>query len=201
MFSETLSPLQQRWLALGILLLVSLLACLLIIMPIINKGLALHDAKNNLVFKLQQYERILARKEAVLASIDKIKQQNATQGYFNGQETEALASAEMQELLKKIIVDAGGQLSSTQAIPPEENTTDSPTEFIRLPVKVIMTGDSTVLRTVLYKIENALPLIIIDQIDIRPVRGSRNPKTGQMDATNKLNINFQAVSFMRKPNK
>ena len=201
MFSETLSPLQQRWLALGILLLVSLLACLLIIMPIINKGLALHDEKNNLVFKLQQYERILARKEAVLASIDKIKQQNATQGYFNGQETEALASAEMQELLKKIIVDAGGQLSSTQAIPPEENTTDSPTEFIRLPVKVIMTGDSTVLRTVLYKIENALPLIIIDQIDIRPVRGSRNPKTGQMDATNKLNINFQAVSFMRKPNK
>jgi general secretion pathway protein M len=62
-----------------------------------------------------------------------------------------------------------------------------------------MTGNSEVLRAVLYKIETATPLIIIDQIDIRPMRGKRNRTTRQIDPSNELNVNFQAVSFMRKP--
>jgi general secretion pathway protein M len=31
------------------------------------------------------------------------------------------------------------------------------------------------------------------------MRGRRNRKTGLVDPTNELAINFQAVSFMRKP--
>ncbi len=197
--NEALTAQQQRWLAVGLLIIVSLIAGLLIIVPVVSKGWALHETKNNLVFKLQQYERILARKDAVLASQDKIKQQSAEQGYFNKQETEALASAEMQEFIKKIIVDAGGQLSSTQTIPSTDNAIDSSTKFNRIIVRVSMTGNSDMLRTALYKIETSLPLMIIDQIDIRPVRGRRNRKTGQIEASNELAINFQAVSFMRKP--
>lgn len=195
---EILTALQQRWLAVGLLVIVMLIVGLLVIVPVINKSMELRDSKNNLVFKLQQYERILANKDAVLANRDKIKQQSLEQNYFNGQETEALASAEMQEFIKKIIMEAGGQLSSTQPIPADDTSTDSPTKFNRIVVKVSMTGNNAVLRAVLYKIETAVPLMIIDQIDIRPVRGRRNRKTGLVDPSNELAINFQAVSFMRK---
>jgi general secretion pathway protein M len=61
-----------------------------------------------------------------------------------------------------------------------------------------MTGNSEVLRSVLYKIETSTPLIIVDQIDIRPVRGKRNRLTRQIEPSNELNANFQAVTFMRK---
>ena len=61
------------------------------------------------IFKLQQYERILATKNTVIASMANIKQQHDQQGYFNSQETDALASAEMQAFIKKVIVDAGGE--------------------------------------------------------------------------------------------
>jgi len=183
----------QRWLALGLLLLVVAVIGLVLIMPIVNKGMALAEQKNSLAFKLQQYQRILAKKDAVVASMEKIKEQQAGQGYFNSQGTDALASAEMQEFIKKAIVEAGGQLSSTQATP-----VTSKKGFSRITVRVRMTGNSEMLRTVLYKIETATPLIIIDQIDIRPIRGQRNMVTRQLDASNDLNINFQAVSFMRK---
>ena len=123
-----------------------------------------------------------------------ITSQHETQGYFNSQETDALASAEMQEFIKKAIVDAGGQLSSTQALP-----VSSDDNFNKITVRVRMTGNSAELRTVLYKIETSEPLIIIDQIDIRPMRGTRNRTTRQIESSNELNINFQAVSFMRKP--
>jgi len=185
--------LQQRWIALGLLIIVILVVVLVVIAPVVNKKMELDEAKNNLVFKLQQYERILAEKETVIASIANLKQQHEEQGYFNSQETDALASAEMQEFIKKAIVDAGGQLSSTQALPVSNKD-----NFSRITVRVRMTGNSEELRAVLYKIETSTPLIIIDQIDIRPMRGTRNRTTRQIESSNELNVNFQAVSFMRK---
>jgi general secretion pathway protein M len=186
--------LQQRWIAVGLLIAVVLVIILIVIVPVVNKEMELHETKNNLVFRLQQYERILAKKEAVIASMANIKQQHDEQGYFNSQNTDALASAEMQEFIKKAIVEAGGQLSSTQALPVSNKD-----KFRRITVRVRMTGNSEVLRAVLYKIETSTPLIIIDQIDIRPMRGKRNRTSRQIESSNELNVNFQAVSFMRKP--
>ena len=186
--------LSQRWLAVGLLIAVVLVIILVVIVPVVNKAMELQDAKDNLVFRLQQYERTLAKKDAVIASMDTIKQQHEEQGYFNSQNTDALASAEMQEFIKKAIVDAGGQLSSTQALPVSNKG-----KFSRITVRVRMTGNSEVLRAVLYKIETSTPLIIIDQIDIRPMRGKRNRTSRQIESSNELNVNFQAVSFMRKP--
>jgi len=185
--------LQQRWIAVGLLITVVLVIILVIIVPVVSKEMELHEAKNNLVFRLQQYERILAKKDTVIASMANIKQQHEKQGYFNSQQTDALASAEMQEFIKKAIVEAGGQLSSTQALPVSNKD-----KFSRITVRVRMTGNSEVLRAVLYKIETSTPLIIIDQIDIRPMRGTRNRTTRQIESSNELNVNFQAVSFMRK---
>ncbi|MCX7082576.1 MAG: type II secretion system protein GspM [Methylococcales bacterium] len=185
---------KQRWLAVGLLISVVLIISLIVIVPLLSKGLELHKYKNDLMFRLQQFERILATKNTINASMAKIKQQHDQQGYFNSQETDALASAEMQAFIKKTIVDAGGQLSSTQALPVNNKN-----KFSRITVSVRMKGNSEVLRTVLYKIETSTPLIIIDQIDIRPMHGAMNNSTRQIDSSNELNVNFQAVSFMRKP--
>ncbi|MGZ8158909.1 MAG: type II secretion system protein GspM [Methylobacter sp.] len=191
--TEAGSKQMHRWLAVGLLVAAVLIVILAVIVPVVGKGLELHEAKNNLVFKLQQYERILSGKDAVIASIDAIKEQHQKRGLLNSQGTGALASAEVQEFIKKAIVEAGGQLSSTQALPVSTKN-----DFTRITVSVRMTGNSEVLRAVLYKIETSTPLIIINQIDIRPMRGVRSRTTRQIEPSNELNINFQAVSFMRK---
>jgi len=191
---EKLSSKQmQRWLAVGLLVAAILIVGLVVILPVVNKGLELNEAKKNLVFSLQQYQRILARKDAVIESMNAIKEQHQERGLLNRQSTSALASAEVQEFIKKAIVDAGGQLSSTQVLPVSTKN-----NFSRITVSVRMTGNSETLRAVLYKIETSIPLIIINQIDIRPMRGVRSRTTRQIEQSNKLNINFQAVSFMRK---
>ncbi len=183
----------QRWLAVVLLVAAILLISLAVIVPLANKGLELLDAKNNLVFRIQQYERILARKDAVIASMIAIKEQYQKRGLLNRQSTGALASAEVQEFIKKVITEAGGQLSSTQALPLSTKN-----EFSRITVSVRMTGNSEVLRAVLYKLETSTPLLIINQIEIRPMRGVRSRTTRQIEPSNELNINFQAVSFMRR---
>jgi len=184
----------ERWLAVGLLLVVMSFISFIIILPLINQGLALHDERNTLGFRLEQYERILARKQSVIDEMESLKAQFADENYLSTQNTSALASAELQEMIKQAIVEAGGQLSSTQGLPVVTKN-----NFNRIPINVRMTGNSEVLRAVLHKIETATPLVVVEQIDIRPMRGVRNKVTHQIDPSNELSVNFQAISFMKKP--
>ena len=186
------NPQIQRWLAVGLLAFIVLLVGLIIVVPIVGKGLELHETKENLAFTLKRYEQILSGKGAIVGNIAAIKQQHEEQGYFNTQGTSALASAQMQEFIKQAIVQAGGQLSSTQVLPPTSRD-----KFNRITISVRMTGNIEVLRAVLYKLETATPLIVIEQLDIRPMRSVRNRVTRQIEPSNGLNINFQAIGFMR----
>jgi len=188
------NPQVQRWLAVALLVLIIILVGSIVIVPILSKGLELHETKENLAFSLKKYERILAGKNAIVSNIAAIKQQHEEQGYFNTQGTSALASAQMQEFIKQAIVQAGGQLSSTQVLPSMEDKE----KFNRITVSVRMTGNIEVLRDVLYKLETATPLIVIEQLDIRPMRSIRNRITRQIEPSNSLNINFQAIGFMRE---
>jgi general secretion pathway protein M len=183
----------ERWLAVGLLLLISSFVGFVIILPLINQGLALHNEKNALAFRFEQYERILARRQSMTEAMASLKTAHETQNYLSTKNTSALASAELQELIKEAIVDAGGQLSSTQGLP-----VISKNDFTRIPVSVRMTATIDELRAILYKIETSTPLVVIEQLDIRPMRGVRNKVTHQIDPSNELSVNFQAISFMKK---
>lgn len=182
----------QRWLALGLLLFVFMLIIIVAIVPLVSTGLDYYQQKQELTFRLQRSKQIVARKQTVLEDIKNIKQQYQQQNYFSTRDTVALASADLQKFIKATISSAGGQLTSTQVLP-----STSENGFKRISVKVRMSGDAEILRSVLYEIESAVPVMIIDQIDIRPVRGKRNRKTRKIEPSSKLNINFQATGFMR----
>lgn len=183
----------ERLLAVGLLLAIMSFISFVIILPLVNQGLALREEKNALGFRFEQYERILSRKQSIIDDMETLKSQITEQNYLSTQNTTALASADLQEMIKQTIVDAGGQLSSTQGLPVMTKN-----NFQRIPINVRMTGNSEVLRAVLHKIETATPLVVVEQIDIRPMRGVRNKVTKQIDPSNELSINFQAVSFMKK---
>lgn len=182
----------SRWLALGLLMAIVLLVILVLLLPLLMKTVELKETTGDLAFKLKRYERILARKDAVFDSVEKLTAQYQEQGYFYTQSTEALASAALQGTIKTTIANAGGQLTSTQIL-PSKNTEG----FVRVAIKVRMSGDMNVLRSVLYQLESAKPLLMIEQLDIRPVRGSRNRQTRKIEPSSELNVNFQVLGFMK----
>jgi len=184
--------LHSRWLALGLLLFIFLLIIFVAIVPLASTGLDYYQQQQELTFRLQRSKQIVARKDTVLEDIKNIKQQYQQQNYFSTQDTVALASADLQKFIKSTISSAGGQLTSTQVLPSTNEK-----GLKRISVKVRMSGDVEVLRSVLYEIESAVPVMVVDQIDIRPVRGKRNRKTRKIEPSSKLNINFQATGFMR----
>lgn len=186
------NPRYRRWLAVGLLLLVLLVFVLAVLLPLLGSGLAYHEEKNDLLFRLQRQQKIAARKDSVAQSLESIKLQFAEQGYFSNRDTEALASAELQNIVKTAVTDAGGQLTSTQGLPGK---TDN--GFNRVAVRVRMTGNIETLRSILHSIAGAVPVLIVDQLDITPVRGARNRTSNKIEPNAQLNVSFQVVSFMR----
>ena len=188
-----LSKSQQRIWALGLLFGVVFLFFILIVLPWYNQINSYRQEISDLVFKIQRYARIIDSRDEVLDKVEKSRVAINALGYFNTQATPALASAELQTLIKDIIVSAGGSLDSTQVISQVEEN-----ELIHIAVNVRLTGDIPMLRSALYQMETAKPLIIIEELDIRPIRGVRNRTTGQLEDSGTVSVNLQIASFMRK---
>ncbi|WP_347989605.1 type II secretion system protein GspM [Methylomonas sp. AM2-LC] len=186
----------HKWLAVGLLVMLLTTIFLVLILPLISSGLEYRDQKTDLLFRLQRQQKIAARKDSVAQNLETIKNQFQEQGYFSNRSTEALASADLQEIAKTAVTDAGGQLTSTQGLPGKmENG------FNRVAVRVRMTANTETLRNVLHTFAISVPILIVDQLDITPIRGNgRSRPVGNKNDANsnsQLNVSFQVVSFMR----
>lgn len=183
----------QRLAAVSLLAVVMLMVIGFLIVPLINAALELREEKHELLFRLERYQRITDRKAMVKANAEKIKQANAEQSFFSRHKSEAMASADLQQVVRSAITDAGGELISTQVLPSKIEG-----KYIRVAIKIRMNGDIETLRSVLLQIESAIPFIMIDDLDIRPERGIRDRITRKLVPSNKMNISFQAAGFMGK---
>ena len=188
-----LSKIQQRIWALGLLAAVIILLLTVLIWPWYLQIKSYQQEIKDLVFKIQRYARVIDSRDEVFDKVEKSRQAINALGYFNDQATPALAEAELQTFVKNIIVTAGGVLDSTQVIAQMEQE-----ELIHIAVNVRLSGDMNMLRSVLYQLENAKPLMLIEELDIRPIRGVRNRTTGELQDSGTVSVNMQIASFMRK---
>ena len=182
----------KRWLAVGLLAILVMTFVFLLVVPLINMGISYHEEKTDLIFRLQRQQKIVDRKDQVAENLAAIKAQASEQGYLSSRDTEALASADLQNIVKTAVTDAGGQLTSTQGLPGKLDN-----GFNLVAVRVRMTGSMDTLRSVLHTFNNTVPILIVDQIDITPIRGNRRGNVNNKLETNaELNMSFQVVSFM-----
>ncbi len=187
-----LSKTQQRFLAIGLFCLCAVLLLSAVTLPLVGVANSIDETIEDLQFQLQRYKGIVAGKDEILARVHEIKLRQRETNHFSNRETSALASADLQQFVKKAIVDSGGLLTSTQVVP--EHIEDN---FILIAIKVRMSGDAVILRDVIYAIETAKPMLIIDNLMIRSVRGKRDRRTRKQMPSNELSVNFDVSGYMR----
>jgi general secretion pathway protein M len=185
---------RSRWLALGLLALVIALIAGLIIYPLISLGIEYREKRQDAIFNLRRYKKILSTKEALQKNYEELNANYSAQNYFYTRNTIALAAADLQAVINPIISNVGGQVI-------RKNTTSRPLEdnFTRITLDITMTVTIEALRAILYEIETAIPLIIIDQIRIKDAPKKRNAKTRQLESKGELTINLKASSFVGTP--
>ena len=190
---QTLNNIQQRWLALGLLFGIIISISMLVIVPWLNNRSEINEDIDEQIFRIKRYQRVIASREEVLVDIEQGRKEINALGYFSDQESSSLATAELQNSIKAMAVHAGGELSSSQVLPNKEQG-----GLIRIAVKVKLTGDMEMLRSLLYEIEIEKPLLIIENLTVVPAPKKRNRKTRKTEQTGNIVVTLEVSSYMRK---
>lgn len=189
--------LSKKWhgaVAMGLLLLVLLMAYFALVQPVIAKHAFYHENIASMQQRLQKYKQIIASKPTLEAKLNQLQREQTTNAYYLEQQSAPLAATELRKWVKTVVESSGGVLMSTQSLPAPEGE-----PFPRVGINVRMTGDTEMLQKVLYSLESRRPLLFIDNLQIRSRqirRRSQRDRRTIIEET-QLTISFELYGYMR----
>ena len=152
------SKLRQRVLALGILLIALLLFFLLLVEPYMSLLNASEEHVADSAFQLNQANKIIRKKEFYNNEVERLESFYSEQTVYLKSTKNALASAEIQQILKRIATKSKAELLSSQAISSES------TERNRVGLSVRVKANIFSLYELLYALESGVPNLFVDKI-------------------------------------
>ncbi|KFI23350.1 type II secretion system protein GspM [Nitrosococcus oceani] len=180
--------------AVGLLLLVLLMAYFVLIQPVIAKHGFYHEKIASMQQRLTRYNQIIASRPALEARLKQLQRKQAANAYYLEQQSAPLAATELRRRVKAVVESSGGVLTSTQSLPVVENEL-----FPKVGIRVRMTGDTEILQKVLYDLEASRPLLFVDDLQVRSRqirRRSRHDRRTIIEET-QLTISFELYGYMR----
>lgn len=198
------SPAQPRRahcaLAWVLLLLVPVALAVGIAWPWADRLAALDGEIDSTRNQLERYQRLVATLPRLRAELDQVNQNQSFKAFYFSAATHALAGAALQQKVQDMVKEAGARLVSTQILPATPNE-EPPTVRVRIQLQ----GSTDQLLDVLYKIEEARPLLFVDQLSIRsmvqPERPAANDQVRRVrrarpkPATDDLTVRVDVFAF------
>jgi len=175
-----LTPPQAR--ALAILVLVAAVALVLAILlaPVLMLHKHYDDAIETWTTRLSTYRRVAAQAPALRSALDAMRTKDARRFYLKNTAPN-LAGAELQELVKSTIEQAGGRITTSQSPAPRDDGA-----FRQIVANVQFFATTPNLQRILHALETKEPLLVVDNITIRPTNAFRGfkPAVGQEPEVN-----------------
>ena len=179
--SDKAATKQRRELAIGILLAISVLPVWL---ANASRQAAIDDAGE----RLQRYRQIAARDAELLPQYEALVQRQKASGKHLRSDTVALAGAELQRRVTSIGSGNGARVMSTQILP-----TSSEEGFVRVAIKVRMTGTLPAILQSLYDIETDDVYMFLDNVALNDPRAGRSQFKVELRP---INADFELIAYM-----
>jgi len=146
------------------------LLLLLFYLAVVNPLLNLEDAWSQ---ELASRSQVLSKYENLLKGKNRVSEANKvmkaaltrTEGQFLSGSNPAVASADLQEILKNLAKEQGVQMTSTKVLPTREAGL-----YLEVPVQVQLAATINQFVTLLYHLEHHKKLLFIPELDINAPR-------------------------------
>lgn len=179
-YLERLNPQQRRLALIGGCALLLALVYLALISPL----LALHDSWSQ---ELARKRQLLSKYQSLVASKTRIEQGNKAmkaalaqaESQFLTSSNPAVASADLQEILKKLIQENGVSMTSAKVLQPREAG-----PYLEVPVQVQLACTTGQLLTILYQLEHHKKLLFVPELEVNAPRwvvGAKGSSTLQVN--------------------
>ena len=186
---EKLDRKQRRLLALAILLLALALVFSITVLPVLLANQHYRDTIAGLEGRLQQLQRAAAIGDTLQPQYEQLKSWKTSDAQYLKSNSAALAAAELQRLVKRIIVSKNAEVVSTQIL-----TTRQEEGFDRVALKVRIRGELENIIQAFYVIETGEPFVFMDNVSVRASRGRRI--RGQAPTLQTLDIDMELIGYM-----
>ena len=171
---------QRRALAIGLLVVAVALVLAALLAPVLLLHKHYDDAIETWSTRLATYRRVAAQAPALRSALDVMRTKDARR-FFLRNTAPNLAGAELQELVKSTIEQAGGRITTSQSPAPRDDG-----GFRQIVANVQFFATTPNLQRILHALETKEPLLVIDNITIRPTNAFRGfkPAPGQEPEVN-----------------
>ncbi len=182
-------------LALGGLAGVLLLVGLVLVWPWWFQNRIYNGQMDGRAAQLARFRSVAAQQPEVGAALARVQRSAQQTRYYISANTTALGAAELQKLVRRITDAHNGKLTSTQALPVEDDG-----NTVRISIRVHMKLEPRSLAEVLHGLEGGRPLLFVENLSIRSQkRGGRRTRGKKAAAPvhYMLDIRCDLVGYMK----
>ncbi len=190
---DRLTAVQRRAVALALAVLLVVLLYVMLLDPVAEKYRHYDDKLAELSYRLYQYETLAKGRASHQTLLNQVKRRDLAKQYYLARRKPALASAELQQRVKRVVDRSEGELISTQVVSGQRGDR-SP----KVTVKVRIRGDIRALQKMLYTLETSRPILFLDNVVIQAGRARRRAASSSKTGGKQLTINFDVSGYTRE---
>ena len=181
---------ESRWAA--VLLPVAALGLVvsLVISSLTSQLGAIDDSIEDMRFQFEKYQALSANRERLESLLAQVKRWPAMDGYYLSGATPALAAAQMEQHLKRIVAAQDGQIISTQVV--TETQQDGPQSVV---IQVRLRSELPGLVRMMHSLEAGQPSFFIGNLTV----AARTVNTRQARETamqKELDVHFDLTGYL-----
>ena len=186
---EKLNLKQRRLLALVILALTLGVVFSVTVLPVLLANQHYQDTIAAQESRLQQLQRAAAIGDTLQPQYEQLKRWQTSDAQYLKSNSAALAAAELQSLVKRILVAKKAQVVSTQILATRQEQ-----GFDRVSLKIRIRGELENIVQAIHVIETGDPFVFLDNVSVRASRGRR--VRGQVATLQTLDIDMELIGYM-----
>ena len=186
---EKLNPKQRRLLALAILVLALGVVFSVSVLPVLLANQHYRETIASLESRLQKLQRAAAVGDSLQPQYEQLKRWQTSDAQYLKSNSAALAAAELQRLVKRVMVAKNAQVVSTQIL-----TTRAEEGFDRVSLKVRLRGELENIVQAFHVLETGEPFVFLDNVSVRASRGRR--VRGKVTTAQTLDVDMELIAYM-----
>jgi hypothetical protein len=184
-----------RVLALALLAAVVAGGYLVVVVPVMAAYRETGEAIERAESLLQRQRALAAQRPLLIERLEEEKAQaDEVAGYLEGP-SDALAAAQLQDLVKEVVEAAGGELRSTRILPADAVEASPGTRRTTLRVQLVVSIDG--LAQTLYGLEAGQPYVLIDELTVRNQAERRRRRSKGAEGP-QLDVSHELSGFVRE---
>ena len=187
----TLSPFLTRTLAVVLLLGAIGGIWSLLIEPVMTKYRLSAESIVQSEALIERYSRIARMREPREKQLATLKRlAPSTGGYLEGA-SDTLAAAKLHNRVKGVVATSGGQIKSSQILPPRDDGNHR-----AIKIRVQLSADIASLQAIFYLLESENTFLFLDNVDVRRKRARRRRNKSADDG--RLTVRFDVSGYVRR---